>query len=78
MSDDFPGFGIILPESIVRAKMQETGYSLGNPYKIVGYMRNTSERSAIENTYRAYNPLFDADSIREFQSRILLLRQVFL
>lgn len=77
VSDDFPGFGIILPESIVRAKMLETGYSLGNPYKIVAYMKNTSDRSVIENAYSSYNPLFDADTIREFQSKILLLRQVF-
>lgn len=78
VSDDFPGFGIIVPESIVRAKMQETGYSLGNPYKIVAYMKDTHERSTIEKDYNTYNPLFDADTIREFQSKILLLRQVFL
>lgn len=77
VSDDFPGFGIIIPESIVRAKMQETGYSLGNPYKIVGYMKNATDRNVIETTYRTYNPQFDADTIREFQSKISFLRQVF-
>lgn len=40
IGDDFPGFGIVLPESIIRNSMQEIGYTLGNPYKIVAYLKN--------------------------------------
>ena len=41
IGDDFPGFGLVIPESIVRQKMQEIGYTLAPPYKIVAYMKDS-------------------------------------
>ncbi len=67
----------MLPESIVRSKMQEIGYTLSPPYKIVAYMKDVRDRSTVEQQYRTYNPEFDADAIVKFQAKIYFLRNVF-
>jgi hypothetical protein len=77
IGDDFPGFWLVLPESIVRSKMQEIGYSLSPPYKIVAYMKDARDRAIVEQQYRTYNPEFDADAIVKFQAKIYFLRNVF-
>jgi len=73
ISNDFPGFGIVLPESIVREKVAETGYALGKPYKIVAYMNDVHDRAAITTSYKNEVILFDADSIAKKQNQLELV-----
>lgn len=78
IGDDFPGFWIVIPESIVKSKMQEIGYNLGPPYKIVAYMKDINDRSMVATKYADYNPEFDSDSIAKFREQIFFLRNIFL
>jgi len=71
--NDFPGFGIVLPESLVRAKIEETGYSLGKPYKIVAYMKNPADRAALEREYSKEKLRFDVDGIKKKQEQMSLI-----
>ena len=77
VGDDFPGFWIVIPESIVKQKMQEVGYTLSPPYKVVAYMKDVRDRSIVQEKYGAYNPEFDIDSIKKAQEKIYFLRNVF-
>ncbi|MBX9809131.1 hypothetical protein K2X92_01950 [Candidatus Gracilibacteria bacterium] len=77
IGDDFPGFGIVVPESIIRAKMEEVGYSLGNPYKVVAYAKNTADLDIIRTKYSSYSIKLDRDSIKEFEKKVLLIRSIF-
>jgi hypothetical protein len=78
IGDDFPGFWLVLPESIVRAKMQEVGYPLSPPYKIVAYMKDMWDLQKVREIYRAYHPEFDRDTIAKAQEKVFFLRNVFL
>lgn len=78
IGDDFPGFGIVLPESVIRNSMKEIGYTLGNPYKIVAYLKDTSDIEIIRSTYNQYNLRFDRDGFREFEQKINIIRNVYL
>ena len=78
IGDDFPGFWIVIPEMIVKQKMQEIGYDLGPPYKIVAYMKDIRDRNIVATKYAAYNPEFDVDSIAKAKEQIFFLRNVFL
>lgn len=78
IGDDFPGFWIVIPESVVKKKMQETWYALAAPYKIVAYMKDVRDRGEVEEKYTAYHPEFDIDSIKKTQEKIFYLRSVFL
>lgn len=77
IGDDFPGFWIVLPESIVKQKMKEIGYPLAAPYKIVAYMKNPQDRAEVEKKYSSYHPEFDIDSIKKTQEKIYFLRSIF-
>ncbi len=77
IGNDFPGFGLVIPESIVRSKMQEVGYVLAAPYKIVAYMKNPQDRAEVEKKYSSYHPEFDIDSIKKTQEKIYFLRSIF-
>jgi hypothetical protein len=78
IGDDFPGFGLVIPESIARDKMQEVGYTLAPPYKIVAYMKDLKYRGLIEQKYSAYNPEFDIDAMAKTQEKIYFFRNIFL
>ena len=77
IGDDFPGFGIVVPESVIRAKMMEIGYILWNPYKVVAYAKNTWDLDEIRTKYGSYNIKLDRDSIKEFQHKISIIRSIF-
>lgn len=78
IGNDFPGFWLVIPESIVRSKMQEVGYTLAPPYKIVAYMKDIHDRKIVEQKYGAYNPEFDIDAIAKTQAKIYFFRSIFL
>ncbi len=78
ISNDFPGFWLIIPESIVRQKMQEVGYTLAAPYKIVAYMKDIQDRTLVEQKYGAFHPEFDIDAIAKNQEKIYFFQRVFL
>jgi hypothetical protein len=78
IGNDFPGFGLVIPESIVRSKMQEVGYTLSPPYKIVAYMKDTMNKKQVQEKYSLYNPEFDIDAIAKTQEKILFFRNIFL
>lgn len=59
----------MLPESVVRAKMTETGYELGKPYKVVAYMKQLEDKASIEKDYSKDNPIFDIEGIKEFEHK---------
>ena len=77
IGDDFPGFGIVIPESIVIEKMREIGYKLSPPYKVVAYMKNLRDMDDTRAKYSKYNIRFDQDTIREFQAKLSFIRSVF-
>lgn len=78
IGNDFPGFGLVIPESIVRSKMQEVGYALSSPYKIVAYMKDIHDMQMIREKYAAYSPEFDIDAIAKIQAKIIFFRNIFL
>jgi hypothetical protein len=78
IDENFPGFGLTLPESIVRSKMIEIGQSLSPPYKIVAYMRDPADIELIRTRYGAYHPSFDLYRIHGREEQIGLIGEIFL
>ena len=78
IGNDFPGFWLVIPESIVRSKMQEIGYSLSLPYKIVAYMKDIRDTKMVREKYSMYNPEFDIDASAKTQAKIYFFRNIFL
>ena len=58
--------------------MQEVGYPLSPPYKIVAYMKDMRDLQKVRETYRTYHPEFDRDTIAKAQEKVFFLRNVFL
>jgi hypothetical protein len=50
--------------------MQEIGYTLASPYKIVAYMQDIGDISMVQERYAKYNPVFDRDILIETQKKI--------
>lgn len=73
VGDDFPWFGIVLPESIVRKKVWETWFDLWKPFKIVAYLKDIKNINAIKKDYGKLNLVFDQDRIRDFQKKLALI-----
>jgi hypothetical protein len=78
IDENFPGFWLTLPESIVKEKMHEVGYVLSPPYKIVAYMKDVSMISSLEKKYARYHLQFDAKMLQELNQKIALLQNIFL
>lgn len=72
INNDFPGFGIVLPESIVKQKLEEVGFSLGAPYKIVAYMKNSGLRDNIIKNHPGLNIRFSMDDIKKTEEKIMI------
>lgn len=72
INNDFPGFGIVLPESIVQKKLKEIGFSLGAPYKIVAYMKNPDLRNTIVQSHPGLNIRFSMDDIKKMEEKIMI------
>lgn len=72
INNDFPGLGLVLPETIVREKMAEAGYSIGTPYKVVAHIKDLKNRHEIEQKYSQYSLTFEVDKIQEMRDRINL------
>lgn len=72
INNDFPGFGIVLPESIVKQKLEEIGFSLGAPYKIVAYMKNSGLRDNIIKNHPGLNIRFSMDDIKKTEGKIMI------
>lgn len=72
INNDFPGFGIVLPESIVQEKLKEIGFSLGSPYKIVAYMKNPDLRDTIVKNHPGLNIRFSMDDIKKTEEKIMI------
>jgi hypothetical protein len=70
IDENFPGFGLTLPESIVRSKMTEIGQQLSPPYKIVAYMKDPADMEMIRDRYSAYHPSFDRFEIAKRERQI--------
>ncbi len=77
IDENFPWFGLTLPESIVREKMSEVGYELSPPYKIVAYMWDATMIPYIQKKYWKYNPKFDAQMILELNRQVDFMRNIF-
>lgn len=73
ISTDFPGLGLVLPESLVREQLESIGHSLSTPYKIVAYMKHPENRGQIESSYAHLNMVFEMDEIKETKRRISLI-----
>jgi len=58
--------------------MQEIGYSLSSPYKIVAYMKDIQDKGIVQEKYGKYNPEFDIDAIAKTQAKIYFFRNIFL
>lgn len=78
INNNFPALGIVLPESIVRQKMQETGYNLWNPYKIIAYMKPNAKIQDIRKKYKNIHPVFEIDEIQKTKSKINFIAHIFL
>jgi hypothetical protein len=78
IDENFPGFGLTLPESIVKSKMTEIGQELSPPYKIVAYMRDTADIDMIRSRYGVYHPSFDLYRIHGREEQIGIIRDIFL
>ncbi|PID84109.1 hypothetical protein CSB09_02420 [Candidatus Gracilibacteria bacterium] len=74
---DYPGFGIVLDRDIVERSMSEIGLSLGNPYKIIAYVKNLDDIPKIREEYKHLKVNFDQDIIRENGEKLTILKQVF-
>lgn len=78
IDENFPGFWITLPESIVKKKMWEIWYTLSPPYKIVAYMNDSSLIPLIEKKYGQYRIEFDATKIQKLNNQIWFMKHIFL
>jgi hypothetical protein len=78
IDENFPGFGLTLPESIVRSKMTEIGHPLSPPYKIVAYMKDPADITTIKARYGAYHSGFDLYRIHGREEQIGFIGEVFL
>lgn len=72
ISNDFPGLGLILQESLVKNELSKIGFSLGNPYKVVTYVKNMDEKENIEKFFKAKNIVtnFEIDEIEKTRKKI--------
>lgn len=75
---DYPGFGLVLREDILRDRLAEIGQSLGNPYKITAYMKNLEEKNRLKEKYKNLHLTFDNDKIEELETRLTTISIVFL
>lgn len=64
-------------ESVVKEKMQEIGFSLGKPYKIVGYVKNIDNKAKIEEKYKHITTRFEIDEIHETKQKIAFIGNIF-
>lgn len=62
---DYPWFGVVIPYDVADREMRKLGYTQNAPYKIIGYLKDISSRTAVESRYSGYNLKFDADTIIE-------------
>jgi hypothetical protein len=77
VKNDYPWFGIMVGESLVKEKLWEIGATLGNPYKIVGYMKDPRYKDQIENTYSTkYSLEFDTEAIEKLKERTKIIRYI--
>lgn len=62
----------------MKEKLQEVGQKLGNPYKIVLYMKDSKDKEALIQKYRHLNLVFDSDKIEELQKKLDTVRILFI
>lgn len=77
INNDFPAIGFTLTESTVREKMHEIGYAIGNPYRIIAYMKNPKDADAIKNDYQKIHLTFDKEENAQFRGQIFFIGMVF-
>lgn len=72
INNEFPGIGLILPESIVQSELQKIGYKLGSPYKIITEIKNINNKNKIEEKYKNIwiKTTFEIDEINETKEKI--------
>lgn len=77
VKNDYPWFGIMVPESIVKEKLEEIWYTLWNPYKIVGYMKDPSYKDQLQNMYSTqYRIEFDKELIEKLKQKTQIIQLV--
>lgn len=77
INHDFPGLGLVLPESIVEKKLAEIGFEMGSPYKIVAYIKNLDDKKKIEELYQnGLTTRFEIDEIAETKRKIGLAGKI--
>lgn len=75
---DYPGFGLVLREDVMRNRLSEIGQSLGNPYKVTAYMKNPIEKTILKEKYKNLNLSFDSDKIQELEAKLTTIKFIFL
>lgn len=64
-------------ESVVRSKLEEIGVSVGNPYKLVGYMKDPQYKDMILAQYaHDYRVKFDSEVLQKIKEKTSTLRSV--
>ncbi len=48
---DYPGFGMVVDESVATEKLHSLDHSLANPYRIVLSFKGIPERTTLESHY---------------------------
>lgn len=69
IDSDYPWFGIVAPLSQIEPKLHEIWNIPRQPYKIIAYMKDPTQRSIIEEKYSKLQPVFDKDLIDKQESQ---------
>ncbi len=75
---DYPGFGLVLREDILKNRLHEIGQSLGNPYKVTAYMKNPESKEVLREKYKNLHLSFDSDKIEELEEKLTTIKLIFL
>ncbi|GAB0174968.1 MAG: hypothetical protein HHAS10_08470 [Candidatus Altimarinota bacterium] len=77
IKNDYPGFGIMIQETQVKEKLSEIGVSLGNPYKIIGYMKDPSYKKELEKKYGTdFRLEFDEEAVKKLKEKAQAFRYI--
>lgn len=73
VDSDYPGFGVVGSRRDIEKKLSEIGVSPRQPYKVIAYMKDLSDRMKVEESYSSFLPKFDSDLIEQRQKQFRAL-----
>lgn len=65
LDPDFPGFGIVISDTLARENMKKLGYVPREPYRVVFFMNEGASIPALRERYKNFTLIFDADTIEK-------------